>query len=187
MDRWERCLCDFEGALPARLQFRMQQPVSADWHNEAKKINLFKGGRQELARRVAEAEIDLRRIRYSRHRFLSAALSDGPPEHVLDKLPVMGNLRRPNAPEMRALVKDVTSTAQALEKIGTILWREGNRLLRQPCSDERLRFKHSMQPACCFACKKEINNRKLISRQTKPKCAMISKTAVLAGERTPKT
>jgi hypothetical protein len=129
MDRWERCLCDFEGALPARLQFRMQQPVSADWHNEAKKINLFKGGRQKLARRVAEAEIDLRRIRYSRHRFLSAALSDGPPEHVLDKLPVMGNLRRPNAPEMRALVKDVTSTAQALEKIGTILWREGNRLL----------------------------------------------------------
>jgi hypothetical protein len=61
MDRWERCLCDFEGALPARLQLRIKQPVSADWHNEAKKINLFKGGRQELARRVAEAEIDLRR------------------------------------------------------------------------------------------------------------------------------
>jgi hypothetical protein len=75
MDRWERCLCDFEGALPARLQLRIKQPVSADWHNEAKKINLFKGGRQELARRVAEAEIDLRRIRYARHRLLSAALS----------------------------------------------------------------------------------------------------------------
>jgi hypothetical protein len=120
MDRWERCLCDFEGALPARLQFRMQQPVSADWHNEAKKINLFKGGRQELARRGRRS----------------------------------GN--RP-APQRHGL-----------------------------CSDERLRFEHS-KPLAALLASKEINNRKLISRQTKPKCAMISKTAVLAGERTPKT
>jgi hypothetical protein len=31
---------------------------------------------QELARRVAEAHIDVRRVRYARHRLLSAALSD---------------------------------------------------------------------------------------------------------------
>jgi hypothetical protein len=31
---------------------------------------------QELARRVAEAEIDLRRVRYARHQLLNSALSD---------------------------------------------------------------------------------------------------------------
>ena len=31
---------------------------------------------QELARQVAEAQIDLRRVRYARHQFLSDALSD---------------------------------------------------------------------------------------------------------------
>ena len=31
---------------------------------------------KELARRVAEAQIDLRRVRYARHQFLSRALAD---------------------------------------------------------------------------------------------------------------
>ena len=31
---------------------------------------------QELARQVAEAQIDLRRVRYARHQFLSDTLSD---------------------------------------------------------------------------------------------------------------
>ncbi len=31
---------------------------------------------QELARQVAEAQIDLRRVRYARHQFLSRALAD---------------------------------------------------------------------------------------------------------------
>jgi hypothetical protein len=33
---------------------------------------------QKLAHRVAEAQIDLRRVRYARHQFLSRALSDPP-------------------------------------------------------------------------------------------------------------
>jgi hypothetical protein len=37
---------------------------------------------QELARRVAEAQIDLRCVRYARHQLLSNALSD--PSHVGD-------------------------------------------------------------------------------------------------------
>ena len=52
---------------------------------------------QELARRVAEAQIDLRRVRYARHQLLSGALSDPYYEsraNVREKLAVLSSLLR---------------------------------------------------------------------------------------------
>jgi hypothetical protein len=88
----------------------------------------------ELARRVAEAQIDLRRVRYARHQFLSAALSD----HYYDshanmrmKVKVIGHLLRAKAPDisMEALEKFLTATPQGPHKFATILSQEAKQLL----------------------------------------------------------
>ena len=58
---------------------------------------------QELARRVAEAEIDLRRVRYARHQLLFHALSDpyyDSRENDRKKLAFICSLARPNAPDI---------------------------------------------------------------------------------------
>src|SRR5262249_50723521 len=58
---------------------------------------------QELARRVAEAQIDLRRVRYARHQFLSDTLSKeyyGSYANLRKKLKVLRALLRPNPPDM---------------------------------------------------------------------------------------
>jgi hypothetical protein len=57
-------------------------------------------GTQELALRVAEAQIDVRRVRYARHQFLSDTLS-----------------------------QTSTSTPQGPDKLATILWGEAKKLL----------------------------------------------------------
>jgi hypothetical protein len=89
---------------------------------------------QELARRVAEAQIDLRRVRYARHQFLSDTLSDeyyDAHANMRMKVKVIGRLLRARAPNMsmEALVKFVTSTPQASEKFATILFQEAKQLL----------------------------------------------------------
>ena len=56
-----------------------------------------------LARPVAEALIDLRRIRYARHQLLTRALSDPPYDNqtnVREKRKAVRGLVRPNAPEV---------------------------------------------------------------------------------------
>src|SRR6478752_5386467 len=58
---------------------------------------------QELARQVAEAQIDLRRVRYVRHQFLSDALSDqyyDSHANVRSKLKTVCKLLRAKAPAM---------------------------------------------------------------------------------------
>jgi hypothetical protein len=58
---------------------------------------------QELARRVAEAQIDLRRVRYARHQLLSWALSSPDYEdraNVREKLAVLRHLLRDDAPDV---------------------------------------------------------------------------------------
>jgi hypothetical protein len=58
---------------------------------------------QELARRVAEAQIDLRRVRYACHQLLSHALSDpyyDSRENMREKAAVMRSLLRWNAPDI---------------------------------------------------------------------------------------
>ena len=61
---------------------------------------------QELALRIAEAQIDLRRVRYARHQFLSAQLSIpyyDSHANVRTNMKVISHLLRENAPEMSAL------------------------------------------------------------------------------------
>jgi hypothetical protein len=58
---------------------------------------------QELARRVAEAQIDLRRVRSARHQFLCDTLSEGYYEsyaNVRMKVKILRALLRPNPPDI---------------------------------------------------------------------------------------
>jgi hypothetical protein len=88
---------------------------------------------QMLARPVADALIDLRRIRYARHQLLTRALSD--PHHdsrtnVREKLRAIRSLLRPDTPEgpQAAPVEFVSSTPDGARKIATILSQEAGLL-----------------------------------------------------------
>src|SRR6516162_4130599 len=69
---------------------------------------------QELARKVAAAQIDLRRVRYARHQFLSDTLSNQDYDsdaNMRMKVKVLSALLRPNPPDMSTeTLKFVTST-----------------------------------------------------------------------------
>jgi hypothetical protein len=89
---------------------------------------------QAHARRVAEAQIDLRRVRYARHQLLSHALSNPYYESRAEtrkKLAVIRSLLRASAPEisMATLEEFLASTPQGREKFATILSQEANQLL----------------------------------------------------------
>lgn len=88
---------------------------------------------QELARRVAEAQIDLRRVRYARHQFLSDTLSKeyyGSYANVRVKLKVLRALLRSNPPDMSSeTLEFATSTPQGPDKLATILSGEAKKLL----------------------------------------------------------
>ena len=88
---------------------------------------------QELARRVAEAQIDLCRVRYARHQLVSNALSDPyyePRAAAVAKLRLLPRLLR-QAPEisMETVTKFLTSTPQGPDKFATILSEESKRIL----------------------------------------------------------
>jgi hypothetical protein len=88
----------------------------------------------ELARRVAEAQIDLRRVRYARHQLLSHALSNpyyDSRENMRKKVAVICSLLRPNAPDvpLAAVEKYLTSTPEGPQKFAIILSQEAKRLL----------------------------------------------------------
>ena len=76
---------------------------------------------QDLARQVAEAQIDLRRVRYARHKLLSDALAD----------PHYDSFLRKNAPDLP--VEDfaafLKSMPQGRHKFATILSQEAKQLL----------------------------------------------------------
>jgi hypothetical protein len=89
---------------------------------------------QELARRIADAQIDLRRVRHARHQILSHALSDpnyDSQANMRDKVRVLDSPLRPNAPDMPsgALVDFVTATPEVPQKLATVLAREAKQLL----------------------------------------------------------
>ena len=88
---------------------------------------------QELARRVAEAQIDLRRVRSARHRFLSDSLSKENYEsyaNMRKKVKLLRALLRPNPPDMSTeALKFVISTPQGPHKLATILLQEAKKLL----------------------------------------------------------
>jgi hypothetical protein len=127
-------------ARAARNAFRhgLSLPVSSDEEVEALAREIAgtdaNANIQELAHRVAEAQIDLRRVRYARHQFLSNALSDPYYESRAArgaKLRLLPRLLGPNAPEisMKTLTKFLTSTPQGPEKFATVLSQEAKRLL----------------------------------------------------------
>jgi hypothetical protein len=81
---------------------------------------------RELARRIAEAQIDLRRVRHARHQILSHALSDphyDPQANMREKARVLDGLLRPNAPEM-----PIETTPEGPQKLATILSQEAKQL-----------------------------------------------------------
>jgi len=87
---------------------------------------------QELARRVAEAQIDLRRVRDARHQLLSGALSNPYDEvrgNVRDKRAVLRHLLR-DAPDVpvAGLAKYLTTTLEGPHKLATILSQEFEQL-----------------------------------------------------------
>ena len=89
---------------------------------------------QDLARAIAEAQIDLRRVRHARHQMLSRALSDpyyDSRANVRKKVSLTCRLLSPNAPEMpwEAFTKFITSTPKGPEKFAIILLQEARQLL----------------------------------------------------------
>jgi hypothetical protein len=89
---------------------------------------------QELARRIAEAQIDLRRVRYARHQLLSHALSNpyyDSRANLRKEVAVMRSLLRGNAPgiPVAALAKFVNSTPEGPQKFAIVLSQEAKQLL----------------------------------------------------------
>jgi hypothetical protein len=103
---------------------------------------------QELARRVAEAQIDLRRVRYARHQLLSHALSDqyyDSHANVQIKMKVIRDLLRAKAPDMsmESLVKHVTSP-EGPQKFAIILSQEAKELLAMDRYERRARLRRKI-------------------------------------------
>ena len=87
----------------------------------------------ELARRVAEAQIDLHRVRYARRQLLSKALKDPYYEFRADglkKLKILARILQPSAPAipLNMIEKFLTSTPRGPYKLATILSEEAKQL-----------------------------------------------------------
>jgi hypothetical protein len=88
---------------------------------------------QDSARLVAEAHIDLRRVRQARHQFLTDALSNpyyDSRANMRVKVRLLSSFLRPSAPEISttALTDILTSTPQGDDKLAAILSQEAKRL-----------------------------------------------------------
>ena len=83
---------------------------------------------QDFARQVAEAQIDLRRVRYARHKLLSDALADPHYDNSREKMAGLRSLLRKNAPDL-PVETSLNSTPQGPDKFATILSQEAKRLL----------------------------------------------------------
>ena len=89
---------------------------------------------QELARRVAEAQIDLRRVRYARHQFLSDILSQEYYSYtkMRMKVKILRALLRPNPPDISMEALEFATSNPSLQgpdKLATILLEEAKELL----------------------------------------------------------
>jgi hypothetical protein len=86
---------------------------------------------QALARQVAEAQIDLRRVRYARHKLLSDALADPRSDSWREKWAVLRSVLRKNAPTppMENLAALLNSAPQGPHKFATILSQKAKQLL----------------------------------------------------------
>jgi hypothetical protein len=89
---------------------------------------------QDLARQVAEAQPDLRRVRHARHQFLSDRFSDPYYESratTREKIALIKYLLRSNAPDLSGtgMVQSLTSTLEGPQKLATVLSQEVKTLL----------------------------------------------------------
>jgi hypothetical protein len=86
---------------------------------------------QDLARQVAEAQIDLRRVRYARHKLLSDALADPHYDSWQEKMAVLRSRLQKNAPNLPGenLVAFLNSAPQEPHKFATILSQQAKQLL----------------------------------------------------------
>ena len=84
---------------------------------------------QDLARQVAEAQIDLRRVRCARHKLLSDALADPHDDSWREKMAVLKSLLRKNAPDLPVENLVAFLTPQQPHKFATILSQEAKQLL----------------------------------------------------------
>ena len=95
---------------------------------------------RQLACRIAEAHIDLRRVRHARNQFLTDRLNDEYYESRANrrtKLAVIFKLpAQPDIP-MPALSKYLTSTPQGPEKLATILSQEAKQLMAMDRYEKR--------------------------------------------------
>jgi hypothetical protein len=84
---------------------------------------------QDLALQVAEAQIDLRRVRFARPKLLSDALAN-PYDNWREKMAVLRSLLRKSAPDLPVedLAAFLSSTPQGPHKFATILAQEGKQL-----------------------------------------------------------
>ena len=84
---------------------------------------------QELARRVAEAQIDLRRVRSARHQLLFDTLSNYESyANMRMKVKLLRALLRPNSPDISMEALEF-ATPQGPDKLATILSGEAKKLL----------------------------------------------------------
>ena len=86
---------------------------------------------RERARRVAAAQIDLQRVRFVRHQFLSEKLRDlyYASQVTREKLAILADLLRRNIPESPDLMKFLNSRPEDRHKLSTILLEESRELL----------------------------------------------------------
>jgi hypothetical protein len=89
---------------------------------------------RDLARRVAEAQIDLRRVRDARHQFLSDTLSQGYYSYakMRMKVKILRALLLPNSPDISMDALEFATSNPSLEgpdKLATILLEETKELL----------------------------------------------------------
>jgi hypothetical protein len=88
---------------------------------------------QELARPVAEAQLDLRRVRCARHQFLTRRLADPYYDSRANAWATLRLLRRllgKNPPDLSLdVVEFLTSTLEGPQKLATILAEDAKRLL----------------------------------------------------------
>ena len=93
---------------------------------------------REVARRIAEAQIDVNRARYARHRFLSAKIDDPYYESRADERKKLALLRRtipyllkpnPSSMLLELLERYLITRPQGPHKLSTILSEEARHLL----------------------------------------------------------
>jgi hypothetical protein len=143
---------------------------------------------QEVARRVAEAQTDLRRVRFSRRQFLSEVLSDPYYDSragTRAKLAFLKSLLHPSAPDIpvETVEQILTSMPQGPRKFTLVLSQEAKTLLamdryeRRALSRRKFAIRALDEARRLLACKNDSKQRRLAAApfgRTKPKPSVLS-------------